>query len=197
MPVVFFKEIKLFVLPEVYPPSDDSFLLAENVKIKKKANVLDLGTGSGIQGINAAIQGAEKVVSTDINENALLNAHKNAKTLGFEKVFEFRKGNLFDCLKKEERFDVIVFNPPYVISEKKKYTDLDGGIKGREILDEFLKGFAAYLEKEGKCFFLQSSLNGEEESTELLENQGFKTKVVARKKLFFEELLVFRALKEL
>jgi len=197
MPFVFFKETKLFVLPEVYPPSDDSFLLAKNVKVKEKASVLDLGTGSGIQGINAAMQDAEKVVSTDINENALLNAQKNAKALGFEKVFEFRKGNLFDCLKKEERFDVIVFNPPYVISEEKKYADLDGGIKGRNILDEFLKSFAVHLEKDGKCFFLQSSLNGEEESTELLEEQGFETKVVARKKLFFEELLVFRALKEL
>ena len=197
MPFVFFKETKLFVLSNVYEPSEDSFLLAENVKVKENASVLDLGTGSGIQGINAAMQGAGKVVSTDINETALLNAKKNAEELGFDKVFEFRKGNLFDCLKKEERFDVIVFNPPYVISEEKKYADLDGGIKGREILDEFLKGFAAHLEKEGKCFFLQSSLNGEEESTELLEDQGFETKVVARKKLFFEELLVFRTLKEL
>ncbi len=197
MPFVFFKETKLFVLSDVYPPSDDSFLLAENVKVKEKASVLDLGTGSGIQGINAAMQGAGKVVSTDIDENALLNAQKNAKALGFGKMFEFRKGNLFDCLKKEERFDVIVFNPPYVISEEKKYADLDGGVKGREILDRFLKGFAVHLEKEGKCFFLQNSLNGEEETTELLEEQGFEAEVVARKRLFFEELLVFRALKEL
>ncbi len=197
MPSVFLKKTKLFVLPKVYEPSDDSFLLAENVKVKEKANVLDLGTGSGIQGINAAMQGAGKIVSTDINEVALLNARKNAEALGFGKIFEFRKGNLFDCLKKEEGFDVIVFNPPYVISEEKKYADLDGGINGREVLDEFLKGFAEYLEKEGKCFFLQSSLNGEEESAKLLEEQGFEAKVVARKKLFFEKLLVFRALREL
>ena len=84
-----------------------------------------------------------------------------------------------------------------MISEEKKYADLDGGVNGREVLDEFLKGFAAYLEKEGKCFFLQSSLNGEEESAKLLEEQGFEAKVVARKKLFFEKLLVFRTLREL
>ncbi len=195
MPSIFFKESKLFVLPKVYEPSDDSFLLAENVKVKEKESVFDLGTGSGIQGINAAMQKAEKVVSTDVNETALLNAEKNAKALGFEKIFEFRKGNLFDCLKKEEKFDVIVFNPPYVISEEKKYKDLDGGVRGREVLDEFLKGFAKHLKKGGKCFFLQTSLNGEEESVKLLEEQGFEAKVVARKRLFFEELLVFRVLK--
>lgn len=195
MPFVFFKQTKLFVLSNVYEPSDDSFLLAENVKVKEKASVLDLGTGSGIQGINSAMQGAGNIVSTDVNETALLNAQKNAKALGFDKIFEFRKGNLFDCLKKNEKFDVIVFNPPYVISEEKKHADLDGGVKGREVLDRFLKGFAVYLKKGGRCFFLQSSLNGEEESTKLLEEQGFEAKVVARKKLFFEELLVFRALR--
>ena len=101
MPFVFFKETKLFVLSDVYLPSDDSFLLAENVKVKKGTRVLDLGTGSGIQGINAAMQGAEKVVSTDINENALQNAKKNAEALGFGKKFEFRKGSLFECIKEE------------------------------------------------------------------------------------------------
>ena len=197
MQSVFLKDTKLLVLSNVYQPSDDSFLLAENVKVKKKASVLDLGTGSGIQGINAAMQGAEKVVSTDINEVALLNARKNAEALGFSKVFDFRKGNLFECLKQGEKFDVIVFNPPYVISDEKKYDDLDGGVKGREVLDEFLKGFAGHLEKEGECFFLQSSINDESETIEILEKQGFEIDVVARKRLFFEELLVFRAFKEL
>lgn len=195
MPFVFFKGIRLLVLSNVYLPSDDSFLLSKNVKVKRKASVLDFGTGSGIQGINAAMQGAEKVVSTDINENSLQNAEKNAKALGFGKKFEFRKGSLFDCLKKGEKFDVIVFNPPYVISEERKYADLDGGVKGREVLDRFLNGFAVHLKKEGKCFFLQSSLNGEKKTVEILEKLGFEARVVARKRLFFEELLVFRALK--
>ena len=195
MQSVFFNGIELSVFPKVYTPSDDSFLLAEKVKVEEKDNVLDMGTGSGIQGINAAMQGAKKIVSTDINEKALQNAKKNATVLGFDKKFEFRKGNLFDCLKKEEMFDVIVFNPPYVISEEKKYADLDGGVKGREVLDSFLNGVAQHLKKEGRSFFLQSSLNGEKETVDKLKKEGFSYKVLARKKLFFEELLVFKAIK--
>jgi len=94
MPTVFFKEAKLVVLSNVYCPSEDSFLLAENVKVKINASMLDIGTGSGIQGINAAMQGAGKIISTDINERALQNAKKNAKAIGFGKKIEFRKGSL-------------------------------------------------------------------------------------------------------
>ena len=145
----FFKDKELKVLENVYEPSEDSFLLAKNVIIKPGSQVLDLGTGTGIQGINAAILGATKVVSTDVNEKALENAKENAETLGFLEKIEFRPGNLFECMNKGEKFDVIIFNPPYVVSDEKKFVELDGGKKGREILDKFLEEVGTFLKKDG------------------------------------------------
>lgn len=190
---IFFKGFELRVFPKVYEPSEDSFLLAESVSVPESARVLDLGTGSGIQGINAALQGASGVLSTDVSSDALKNAEENAKRLGLRELFEFRQGSLFECLEGGERFGAIIFNPPYVASGKRRFRDLDGGKRGREVLDSFLRGFAPHLEKGGKCFFLQSSLNGEGETVKALEARGFLHEVLARKKLFFEELLVFAA----
>ncbi len=95
--------------------------------------------------------------------------------------------------QKNEKFGLIIFNPPYVASgSKAKYADLDGRKKGRAVLDRFLRGMLPHLEKGGKCFFLQSSLNGESKTKKLLRELGLKAGIVARKRLFFEELLVFK-----
>ncbi len=190
----FLKGNKLLVLESVYPPSEDSFLLAEAIEAEKGCSVLDMGTGSGIQGINAALLGAKTIVCTDLNKEALKNAEENAKSLGL-KGFEFRQGNLFEAAKGE-KFDLIIFNPPYVPSEEKKFEDLDGGKGGREVLDLFLEGFEKHLEKGGKCFFLQSSLNGEEETIQKLEEKKFEIEEKARKRIFFEELVVFKTWKK-
>jgi len=195
MKPVFFKELELVVFPSVYEPSEDSFLLAENVSLPRGATALDLGCGSGIQGINAALLGASKVVFTDLDRNALGNAEENTKLLPAGTSFEFRQGNLFKCLGKKEGFGAIIFNPPYVESKGKRFRDLDGGREGREVLDRFLKGFAKHLKKGGKCFFLQTSLNGEKKTAQILGEQGLSFEVLARKRLFFEELLVFGAWK--
>jgi len=195
MASVFFRGKEFLVLDGVYEPSDDSFLLAESIKVKEKASALDLGTGSGIQGINAAMLKAGKVVCTDVNARALENARLNAESLGFGKGFEFRQGSLFSCIGRDEKFDLMVFNPPYVVSGEKKDIDLDGGRKGREILDLFLKQFGKHLGFGGECFFLQSSLNGRRETEEILGEEGLAFEIVSEKKLFFEKLLVFRAWK--
>ena len=189
----FFKGLEFRVFPDVYEPSEDSFILAENVSVKKGASFLDAGCGSGIQGINAAMQGASKVVCTDVDGNALENAMANAKKAGFLERFEFRQGNLFECLGAGEMFNVIAFNPPYMPSDGKKFGDLDGGEFGRDALDCFLNCFGTHLAPGGECFFLQSSLNGEKETGIILEGLGFEFEVLARKRLFFEELAVFRA----
>lgn len=197
MKTVFFKGMEIKAIETVYEPSDDSFLLAKNVKITRDSTVLDIGTGTGIQAINAAMQGAKKVVCTDINEKALENAKKNAGSLGLLEKLEFRKGNLFGCLKSKEKFDVMIFNPPYVPTEEKKFSDLDGGKKGRDVIDKFLEDFPAHLKQDGECFFLQTSLNGEKETRNKLGKKGFEAKKIAEKRIFFETLIVFKAKRKL
>ena len=185
----FLKSKELYLFDSVYEPREDSFLLAESVSIKKGSSVLDLGTGSGIQGINALLLGAGKVTASDINSEALKNFSMNAEKLGF-KNFECIESNLFEKIRG--KFDAIIFNPPYIPTEKIKFIDLDGGKKGREVLDGFLEKFDGYLSKKGVCFFLQTDLNGAAETEKILKKKNLKFEIIARKKLFFEELLVFR-----
>lgn len=191
----FLKKTPLTVLEQVYFPREDSFLLAKTVKVKKNSIVLDMGCGSGVQTINALQKGAKKVLAVDINKKALENTLLNAKKTGFEKQVLAKKSDLFENINK--KFDLIIFNPPYVPTEKKELIDVDGGKNGREVLDRFLDQFPKHLKHPGKCFFLQSSLNGIKKTEKKLEQKNISFKITARQKLFFEELVVFEASKEI
>jgi release factor glutamine methyltransferase len=187
----FFLNSEQFVLNSVYIPSDDSDLLVNSVEINKNSSVLDLGCGSGIQGLNALFKGAKKTVFSDINPKALKSAEKNVLNAGLINSSEFIESNLFSNIN--QKFDVIIFNPPYVLSEEIKFKELDGGINGRIVLNKFLNEFDLYLNEKGMIFFLQSNLNDLNETKKILELKGFNYEIIARKKLFFEELIVIKA----
>jgi|Deesub1362A_J573_1020465.scaffolds.fasta_scaffold00109_20 release factor glutamine methyltransferase len=176
------------VFPEVYPPSDDSFLLAENFEVKRNMSVLDMGTGCGIQGIVASNEGAA-VTACDLNKKALYCAKYNAELNGVE--IKLVLSDLFSSI--EGLFDVILFNPPYLISDSQEPTDLlkkawDGGAGGREVIDRFLFEVEDYLSKNGRIFLVQSSLNDLARTLSLIKEKGFNATVKAEKKLFFERL---------
>ena len=185
--------MKTLIHPEacegVYPPLEDSFLLAKSLPEFTGKTVLDMGCGTGIQGITALASGAKKTVFADKNPLALACAKKNLEKLGLQG--EFVQSDLFENIR--EKFDAIIFNPPYVPSEKTVYPDVDGGKKGREVLDRFIEGFPARLKEKGECFFLQSSLNGIEKTRSLLSKKKFSAEIIAGEKLFFEELVIFKA----
>jgi len=182
------------VFDSVYPPSEDSELLAESLRVPADASVLDLGCGSGIQGIQCAKLGASSVTFADLNPLALRNARQNCKKNAVKCQKKFMQSDLFSNIR--EKFDVVIFNPPYVPSDAKKFLDTDGGKKGREVLDRFLVRVGDFLLPDGSFFFLQTSLNGENATQKLLKHLGFEFRIAGRKKLFFEELIVFKAWKK-
>ena len=101
--------------------------------------------------------------------------------------------------KIKEKFDFIFFNPPYVIEEgkRKELIDkaVDGGKNGRKVIDKFIPKIKSHLTENGKSFFLQNDLNGIKETEDKLEKEILEFEIVSRKKLFFEELVVFKAWK--
>lgn len=105
---------ELVVTPEVFSPVlRDSLLLAKNVITETKAGekVLDMFTGSGVQAIMAAKQGAE-VLAVDINPSAVQCAKANAERLELKNM-TVQQGDLFSSTNPGEKFDLIIGNPPF------------------------------------------------------------------------------------
>ena len=83
--------------------------------IKKPLEILDLGTGSGCLLLTLLkILPNAKGVGVDISEEAIEVAKRNMSNLELENRAKFIKSNWFDLLKPNEKFDIIISNPPYI-----------------------------------------------------------------------------------
>lgn len=169
----------------MYSPREDSYFLAEETAklLKKEKNknikILDLGTGTAFQAENIFNLGFKNILCSDIDKEAV----KSARKLGFKAV----KSDLFSKIKK--KFDLIVFNPPYLPEDKyDKEKDTAGGKKGDETILRFLKQAKSHLKKNGKILLLISSLTPKPRIKAELKNQSLKSEKIAVKNLFFEQL---------
>src|SRR3989338_844960 len=169
----------------IYVPKEDSFLLQRNLKFYVRNKIfLDVGTGSGIQSIEAKKCEAKSILALDINEEAI----KDLKKQEINTV----KSNLFSNIKKEEKFDVIAFNPPYLPRDKREDKEsrkiTTGGKRGDEIIVKFLKQAKDHLKKEGVILLVLSSLTPRGNRDSLLKKQRMSFKVIDEEKLFFEKI---------
>lgn len=124
-------------------------------------NMLDLGTGSGIIAITVSLNFPElQICATDISDDALNVARKNAMLHGVQSRIEFVKSDLFSGLYPGEKFDLIVTNPPYIPSgiiplldpEVRDYEPrvaIDGGPDGLDVIRRIARDSPRYLEKGG------------------------------------------------
>ncbi|WP_191971647.1 DUF7059 domain-containing protein [Streptomyces luteolifulvus] len=113
---------------------------------------LDLGTGSGIQALHA-VQHATRVTATDVNPRAL---HITALTLALSgaPAADLREGSLFDPVRDDETYDLIVSNPPFVISPGARLTYRDGGMGGDDLCRSLVQGAGERLNEGGFAQFL-------------------------------------------
>lgn len=120
--------------------------LAELVVPVAVDRALDLGTGCGIQALLVA-RHATEVVATDISARALAFAEFNALLNGVGNV-TFRLGSMFEPVAGET-FDLIVSNPPFVITPRvdgvTAYEYRDGGLVGDALVELFLRAVPAHL----------------------------------------------------
>ncbi|MGY0017654.1 DUF7059 domain-containing protein [Streptomyces sp. cg35] len=132
------------------------------------AAALDLGTGSGIQALHAA-QHATRVTATDLNSRAL---HITALTLALSGVrgSDLREGSLYEPVG-DATYDLIVSNPPFVISPGARLTYRDGGMGGDDLCRTLVQGAGERLNDGGYAQFLANWQHVEgEEWTERLRS---------------------------
>jgi release factor glutamine methyltransferase len=191
----FFGEYVFEICDNVYEPSEDSFFFAENLHLQAGSRVLDVGTGSGILGIIAS-ENAREVTFIDLNPYSIRCAKQNALFNKIKSEIKFIQGDLFSSLREAIKFDVILFNAPYLPTEQGEEDSWTGrawtgGPTGRQVIDRFISTAPKQLEPLGEIFLMQSSLANVKETQEKFLSLGLETKIVASLSLAFFETLVF------
>ena len=182
----------------VYVPAEDSYLLADNLEIKKGQSVLEIGTGSGIVAMYVS-RLTDDITVTDINFDACELARKNFTENGIENI-EILWGNLFEVVENK-KFDVILFNTPYLPTEDDEVLEntinyaFDGGLNGRKVIDLFLNEVGNHLNDGGIVQMIQSSLSGNDETLARLDEMGFIAEIAASEHFFFEDITLINAYK--
>ena len=183
-------EIKIEACKGVYMPREDSYLLAEATEKYASGRVLDLGTGSGINGIVAAKKGCD-VTFADVNSLALSCARRNAELNAVKG--EFVSTDLFSNINK--KYNTILFNPPYLHSKPLrgiKNPDgediaVNGGTDGRELINSFLNTYRDYVLQDHTVLLLESSLNRYGEDV-----KRHNAEIISTKPFMFETLVVLK-----
>jgi len=156
--VIRIRDKLLTVQPTVFTPRylnlislKASELLAENLQVPIQGRVLDLGTGTGIQGIFAASRASE-VIATDLNPAAVKCARENGRANGVKNM-QVRLGDLFEPVRSE-KFDLITFLPPSFFVEPANMAEIGFmcGEKG-QLLRRFCDEVGSHLTPAGKIQF--------------------------------------------
>ena len=196
----FFRNCEFYVDKNVLIPQPDTEILVEEaIKIlkektfqKNKINILDLCTGSGAIIVSLGKE-LEKIsekynfYGTDISEKAIEIAQKNASSNNVN--VKFYLGDLFESINVNEKFDLIVSNPPYIETDviktlslevqKEPIIALDGGIKGLDFYKRIAKESKNFLTTKG-YLILEIGYNQMEAVCSILKNENFK--IVSRVK---------------
>ena len=135
-----------------------SLTLARITPRRDVGRVMDLGCGAGGQVLHAS-RHASRVVATDTNPRALALTALTAALSGIpEEQLDLREGSLFAPVS-DEFFDLVVSNPPFVISPSHRFTYRDAGLPGDELSRLVVRGAAAHLASDGMAAVLGNWLH--------------------------------------
>ena len=192
-----YNKLSIELHPEVYDPAEDTFLLLESIEVKKDNSVLEIGTGCGIIALECARIGAN-VICSDINHYAIKLVKRNYQRNKpiMKGKFDVRIGDLFDVVKSQEKFDVIIFNPPYLPTKKNDFVGgsgwfdvaTNGGINGLSLTKRFIEELKYHLKRQGRAYFVFSSLADRKKLEYILTESKLKYRIVKSQK-FIDEII--------
>jgi release factor glutamine methyltransferase len=167
---------------EYYSPAEDTLFFANHIQNEKGKYALDIGTGSGYLA-NVLLANFEVVIATDIDLGTAKKAHHLIE-------------NCICCNSADPfiiKFDLVICNLPYLPSEEISDPTVDGLDEGLLVPLQIINSAKNVIKKGGKILYLTSSLANHKKLLEETEYLGFYTKIIATKKLFFEELILVEA----
>jgi release factor glutamine methyltransferase len=202
-----FMKINFFVNENVLVPRQDTECLVEEALMlmqnKKELRVLDLCTGSGAVAISLAVYRKDcSVLASDISSKALEVAKINANKNNVENI-ELIESNMFQNIN--EKFDIIISNPPYIEKEeikklskevqKEPIIALDGGIDGLDFYRIISENAYKYLNPNG-VLCMEIGYNQKQKVTELLNKTGKYKNIYSKKDLGGNDRIIVAGINE-
>ena len=181
-------DLTLVVPPDVFNPRllrSGEFLVSQARRLPSGARVLDLGCGSGAIGLAAAKRGCS-VVAVDINPSAVRCTRANALLNGVD--LDVRQGDLFAPLA-EERFDVVLFNPPYYRGAPRD--NLDHAWRSADVPERFAANLASHLSQSGYALVILSTDGEPSAFLGAFEASGLHHVVVAQRDFVNEVMSIY------
>ena len=202
-----FMKLMFYVDENVLIPRPDTEILVEEViKLAKSINakkILDLCTGSGAIAVSLAkyIEGSQ-ITATDISRKALSIAKLNATNNNVENKITFVSSDLFQNIS-EEKYDIIVSNPPYIKRKVIKTLDeevkrepiiaLDGGNDGLDFYKKIIRNAYQYLKYKG-YLCLEIGYDQKDEVIDLIKKEEKYIDTYSKKDLFDNDRIVITKL---
>ena len=185
--------VPILVTPSVFNPKvprTGAFLAThlDERRVDADSEVLDLGTGSGVCAIFAA-RHARRVVAVDINAAACRCTGINARLNHLEHCIEVRHGDLFGPVRGE-RFDLIVFNPPFLRGAPRN--DRDRAWRSTDVAERFAAELGEHLKPRGCALIVLSTFGDAETFLQELQQHAFAISVLAERRFVNERLAIFR-----
>ena len=179
---------KFLVNKDVLIPRDETELLVRKaIEIIKENNfkmVLDMCTGSGCIACMIAKLTNSQAMGVDISTEAIHTAFKNMEKFGLYNRAIFRKSDIYSKIREDEKFDLIVSNPPYIPPKEKEtiqeevsyepdlalYTTDE---KGLAFYEKIIKDAPKFLNKGGYLIF-ELGIGQSTSVAQLMKKAGFE-----------------------
>ncbi|HEY2653026.1 MAG TPA: 50S ribosomal protein L11 methyltransferase, partial [Solirubrobacteraceae bacterium] len=170
-------------LPGISAPIAGSYLMWRHLfehNIGAQQRCLDIGSGSGLQTVQLALNGATHVHAIDLDERAVTNTLENAFRQGVAERVSAEVADIYPWLP-EERYEVVVANVPQTPVDPRSQLSSHRPTDywGRGLVDQVIGKLPRALAPEGRAFLTLVSLLSREKTLELLAAAGLSAEVVA------------------
>lgn len=188
--------LTLLLGPTVFNPKlhFTSSFFAEHIRrpgvVAPSDRVLEVGTGSGILAISAALAGALHVTAVDLNPAAVLAARMNVSLYGLAGKVRVLQGDMFEAVE-EESFDLIICNPPYLRGEPTSPGTL-AYMAGDDFrwLRRFAQAAPDHLASNGRCLLVLADSTDLRAIVSIFSQRGWRVRQRAARDLVVERLLI-------